>query len=56
MFNSPLDAYGSVNRPAGPHNIAASHVALVNPSTHKAVDKGEISKQPKLIKMHLQER
>lgn len=41
MFNSPLDAYGSVNRPAGPHNIAASHAALANPSTHKAVDKGE---------------
>jgi flagellar protein FlaG len=44
MFNSPLDAYGSVNRPAGPHNIAASQIALAHPSTHKAVDKGE-SKQ-----------
>ncbi len=44
MFNSPLDAYGSVNRPADPHNIAASQIALANPSTHKAVDKIE-SKQ-----------
>jgi flagellar protein FlaG len=41
MFSSSLDTYGSVNRPAGPHNIAASHVALANPSTHKAVDKDE---------------
>jgi flagellar protein FlaG len=44
MFNSSLDAYGSVNRPAGPHNIAASQIALVSPLTHKAVDKVE-SKQ-----------
>jgi flagellar protein FlaG len=44
MFNSPLDAYGSVNRPAGSQNIAASHIALENPSRHKVVDKGE-SKQ-----------
>lgn len=41
MFNSSLDAYGSVNRSAGPHNIAASHVALVNPETRKAADKAE---------------
>jgi flagellar protein FlaG len=44
MFNSSLDAYGSVNRPAGQHNIAVSQIALVNPITHIAVDKVE-SKQ-----------
>lgn len=41
MFNSSLDAYGSVNRPAGPHNIAASPVALAKPLGLKAVDKVE---------------
>ncbi len=41
MFNSSLDAYGSVKKPAGPHNIAAGQVALVNPSGPKVVDKVE---------------
>lgn len=41
MFNSPLDTYVSVNRPAGPHNIAASQIALVSSAGHKAVDKTE---------------
>ncbi len=41
MFNSSLDAYGSVNRPAGPHNIAAGQIALVSPTVHKAVGKVE---------------
>ncbi len=44
MFNSPLDSYGSVNRPAGPHNIAASQIALVSSAGHKTVGKVE-SKQ-----------
>jgi flagellar protein FlaG len=44
MFNSPLDAYGSVNRPAGPQHIAASQIALVSSAEHKAADKAE-SKQ-----------
>ena len=39
MFNSSLDGLGAVNRPAGPHNNAASHVALVNPTEHKVEDK-----------------
>jgi flagellar protein FlaG len=41
MFNSSLDAYGSVNRPAGPHNIAAGQITLVNPQELKAVEKIE---------------
>jgi flagellar protein FlaG len=50
MFNSPLDAYGSVNRPAGPQHIAASHIALENPSTHKVVDKGESKRATQIDK------
>jgi flagellar protein FlaG len=41
MFNSSLDAYGSVNRTAGPQHIAASPIALVNPLTKKTVDRLE---------------
>jgi flagellar protein FlaG len=41
MFNSPLDAYGSVKKSAGSHNIAAGQVALVNPSGLKTADKVE---------------
>ena len=44
MFNSSLDAYGSVSRPAGSHNIAASQIALVSTVGNKTVGKVE-SKQ-----------
>ncbi|MEQ1599861.1 MAG: flagellar protein FlaG [Methylotenera sp.] len=41
MFSSPLDAYGSVNRPAGSQHIAASQIALVSSTGHKTVDMSE---------------
>jgi flagellar protein FlaG len=35
MFNSSLDAYGSIRRTAAPQNIAGSQSALVKPITPK---------------------
>jgi len=31
MFNSSIDAYGSVKKPAAPQNVAGSQIALLNP-------------------------
>jgi len=59
MFNSSLDGLGAVNRPAGPQNIAAGHVALVNPTEHKAdkqatpVDKAELVGAVKKLNEHV---
>jgi flagellar protein FlaG len=39
MFNTSLDVYGSVKKPAGSHHIAASHNALEHKTIGKVEDK-----------------